>query len=220
MHSDTLKLDGYKALTLQIVTDVCTRELLNKLGIGSGVTYGSITRDRLRDKRLAQAVVVAHHLALHATVLIAKRYLEVENLLAIADEAEGTWLDDTCMDRAHIYLVKLLTLNGIEGVALHCRLLIAAVEREAQGLEPWVAIEGHGIELENLALKGVELLVYGSERCEALGVVVGHERGDEHLTRLVVEQNHVELKTRLVLRCKVVCNMVASVGHTLLKVVI
>ena len=67
------------------------------------------------------------------------------------------------------------------------------------------------------AVDDVSIQIYEGE---TLGVVVGHKRGDEHLTRLIVEKNHVELETRLRLCCKVVCNMVASICHTLLKVVI
>ena len=78
-------------------------------------------------------------------MLITQGYLEVEHLLTIADEAEGTWLDDTRVDRTYVNLVKLLTLDSVEGVALHCRLLVATIERKAQRLEPWVTIEGHRV---------------------------------------------------------------------------
>ena len=81
------------------------------------------------------------------------------------------------MYRAHIHLVELIALDSVEWVVVHRRLLITAVVAKAQGLKPRVAVELDAVKLIHLALEGVELLMYGSERCQALlGVVVGLER--------------------------------------------
>ena len=153
-------------------------------------------------------------------MLVAESNLEVEYLLTIANKAECTWLDDTCVDRTHVNFVELLALHLVEWVAVHRRIAVATVKREAQRLEPRVVVERYAVELVHLALEGVERLVYSRKRCQARSVVVGNERGDEHIALLVVEQQHIELQSVLNLGSEVVTYVVTLLGHSLLQIVV
>ena len=72
-----------------------------------------VARDRL-DVVDGPLVRAADERPLDAAVLVAERDLEVEDLLAVALEAEVPRLDDAGVDRADRDLVDLLALDAVE----------------------------------------------------------------------------------------------------------
>ncbi len=75
--------------------------------------------DRTRRRPAAQGL-------LDAAVLVAERDLEVEDLLAVALEAEVSGLDDAGVDRADRDLVDLVALDAVEVAHRRADRLIAA----------------------------------------------------------------------------------------------
>ena len=59
--------------------------------------HGAVARDGFGQTRLPQPVLRSGELGLRAAVLVAQRDFEVEDLLAVADEAEGPRFDDACV---------------------------------------------------------------------------------------------------------------------------
>ena len=78
-----------------------------------------------------RAVRATRERALDAAVLVAERDLEVEDLLAVALEAEVARLDDAGVDRADRDLVHLLALDREERVHARGSRRVAAAERVA-----------------------------------------------------------------------------------------
>ena len=78
-----------------------------------GVSDGGVARQRLRvvDRAL---VGPAEQRLLDAAVLIAERDLEMEDVLAVALEAEVPGLDDPGVDGADGHLVHLVALDAVE----------------------------------------------------------------------------------------------------------
>ena len=105
LKSGTLKLDGNHSLEIEVGIYCLAAELLDKFSVGCSVANSGVTSYRLGDERATQRIIVTQHLALDATMLVAECNLEVEHLLAITYKAEGTWLDNACVDRTHVHFV-------------------------------------------------------------------------------------------------------------------
>ncbi len=199
------------------------RELLDRLGEGRGVRHGAVARRALGQQHLPEAVVRRGHEALRAPVLVAQGDFEVQDVLAVADEAECARLDDACMNRADVHLVQRAPLHPVEGVVVDGRGAVRAVARKAQRLGPRHALEAHAPAFGDFAFEGVQLGVQGRERRQgALGVVVHDERREQHLGRCVVEQQAEEPQVglRLVGQGEVVGHVVAFVAQARGQVVV
>ena len=110
-------------------------------------------------------------------VLVAERDLQVEDLLAVALEAEMPRLDDAGVDRADRDLVDLLALDAVEvgdaddrGLArLPAPGVVARAVRgvEADRLEPGMPLGTDAVLLGDLPLEEVDLRAVGRQRGEA-----------------------------------------------------
>ena len=136
--------------------------------------------------------------ALDAAVLVAERYLEVEDLLAVALEPEVPRLDDAGVHGPHGYLVHLVALDAVEVHHTdHGRLVVTSVPRvvaraagshEADGLEPGMAARDSAPLFCDLALEEVYLRALGRHR----RIRVVEDRGPDSDRRLgiVREDGH------------------------------
>src|SRR5439155_18862262 len=98
------------------------RQGLDRLAVGAGVADGGIAGHGFQGVQ-RPLVRPAYQAALRPTVLVAQRNLQVEDLFAVALEAEVARLDDAGVDRADRDLVDLLALDTvILGDADHRRL--------------------------------------------------------------------------------------------------
>ena len=101
-----------------------------------------------------------------SAVLVAQRDFEVQDLLAVADEAEGPRFDDACVDRPDVDLVQRASLHRVEGVVLDRTAAVVTPGGEPQRLGPRHAVETDAVAFGDVALEGVHLRVQGCERGE------------------------------------------------------
>ncbi len=106
--------------------------------------------------------------ALDSAVLVAERDLEVEDLLAVALEAEVSRLDDPGVHGADGHLVHLLALDAIEVGYADRGDLVRVPPRglKAHRLEPWVSRRNDAPQLGELALEEVHLGALRGHRIE------------------------------------------------------
>ena len=86
-----------------------------------GVCYGAVARDGLGQAHPAQEVVGVLEQMFDAAVLVAQGDFEVEHLLAVADEAERSGLDDARVDGPDVDFVERTALHGVERIARRWR---------------------------------------------------------------------------------------------------
>ncbi len=113
MVGQPLQLEGDAAQRLGAERDLAAGERLDRLAVGRRVADRRVAGDRLH--RVERALGrPADERPLDAAVLVAERDLQVEDLLAVALEAEVPRLDDAGVDRADRDLVDLLALDAVE----------------------------------------------------------------------------------------------------------
>ena len=163
-HGHAFEFERHGPLALHLGHAFASRELLDGLDEGRGVRHGAVSGHRLGQAHLPQAVVRRLEGVLDAPVLVSQRDLEVQDPLAVADEAEGARFDDARMDRADVHLVQRPALHRVEGVVVDRAAAVAPVEGEAQRLGPRQAVEAHAVALHDVALEGVQLRMARRER--------------------------------------------------------
>ncbi len=149
-----------------------------------------------------------------AAVLVAQGDFEVEHLLAVADEAERSGLDDARVDGPDVDFVERTALHGVERIVVHRTAAVEAVERKTQRLGPRHAVEPHAVALGDVALEGMECRVQGRERRQCRFVVIPHRvRSEEHLPRVVIEQQAEETQAVAGRQSEIMGHVVAHVGE-------
>ena len=168
-------------------------QFLAQLRVGRGVRHGAVARDGFGQTRLPQPVLRSGELGLRTAVLVAQRDFEVEDLLAVADEAEGPRFDDSGVDRPDVHFVQRASFHRVEGVVVDRAAAVVAVGGEPQRFGPRHGVEPDAVALRDVAFEGVHLRVQGRERRQSSVVVVLRGvRGDEHAAPGVVEQQAEE----------------------------
>ena len=108
---------------------------------------------------------------LYAPVLVAERYLKMEDLFAVALEPEMARLYHAGVYRAHGHLVDFRTVYP-EKICRSRRNRGARFQRIAHRLKPGVSVAPEACLLRYLAFEQVELGEIGRERAE--GIPGGH----------------------------------------------
>ena len=221
LHGHAFEFEGRGAFALQRGRDFAAGEFLDGPGEGRGVRHGAVSGDGLRKAHLPQAVRGRFEGRLDVPVLVAQRDFEVQDLLAVADEAEGPRFDDACVDRPDVDLVQRASLHRVEGVVLDRTAAVVTPGGEPQRLGPRHAVETDAVAFRDVALEGVHLRVQGCERGERrLVVVVRGVRSDQHAALGVVEQQQEETHAVARREGEIVGRMVACVGEFYAKVLV
>ena len=177
-----LELERDAAQGLRARRLLALRKRLHHLAIRRGVSDAGVARQRLRivDRALVRP---ADQRVLDPAVLIAEGDLEVEDVLAVALEAEVPGLDDPGVDRADRHLVDLVALHAVEvrhadqgGFAARSREGLMAGPLGsvvANRLEPRVAARAQAELLGDLALEQVHLGAGGGQRLERVALHAG-----------------------------------------------
>ncbi len=222
LHRHAFEFEGHGAFAFQLGVAFALRQFLDRFGEGRRMGYGAVAGHGLREAGLAQAVVGRSEEMFHAAMLIAQRDFEVQDLLAVADEAEGTRFDDAGVDGAHVDFVQRPAFHGVERVVVHRTGAVAAVERKAQRLGPRHVVEAHAVTLGDVALEGMERRVQGRERrVQGRLFVVGQSvRREQHLALPVVEQQAEEAEPVAGRQGEIVGHVIAGVGKASGEVVV
>jgi hypothetical protein len=77
-----------------------------------------------------------------SSVLITQLDLKVKNLLTIANESKMTGFNYSSVDRADTYFVKLFAFYPVKRIIVYAGILIYAIERIANGLQPGMIVIG------------------------------------------------------------------------------
>ena len=193
LHGHPFEFEGDAALGLQTLRSAESREAFDGGGECRGMGHGAVARDGFGQTRLPQPVLRSGELGLRAAVLVAQRDFEVEDLLAVADEAEGPRFDDSGVDRPDVHFVQRASFHRVEGVVVDRAAAVVAVGGEPQRFGPRHGVEPDAVALRDVAFEGVHLRVQGRERRQSSVVVVLRGvRGDEHAAPGVVEQQAEE----------------------------
>ena len=164
LHGHAFEFEGRGAFALQRRRDFAAGEFLDGPGEGRGVRHGAVPGDGLREAHLPQTVRGRFKGRLDAPVLVAQRDFKVQDLFAVADEAEGARLDDAGVDRPDVDLVQRGPFDRVEGVVVDRTTAVVAVEGKAQRFVPRHVGEAHAVAFGDLALEGVHLRVPRRER--------------------------------------------------------
>ena len=166
MIRQALELERDAAQDLRPRRLLALRERFHHLAVRGGVSDAGVARQRLRIVDRAQAGSPDQRV-LDPAVLIAEGDLEMEDVLAVALEAEVPGLDDPGVDRADRHLVDLVALHAVEvrdadqrgfTVRRHERLMAGPLRAlEANRLEPRVAARAQTELLGDLALEQMHL---------------------------------------------------------------
>src|SRR4051812_39800151 len=152
MHGQPFELERGRARNLQFDPQLASREPLDRRTIRPSVSDTRVTRDGL-DQRRETLRIPLEKLPFDATMLVPELDLEVMNLFSEAHEAERAGLDDTCVNRADCNLVNFLSLDPVEGMSVHRRLLFSFV---ANGFEPRMTADTNSGLLVKLSLEAVK----------------------------------------------------------------
>ena len=141
------------------------------------MAHGGVARDGFRQHGALVQAAFFQKEVFHPAVLVSEHDLQMENLFAVADEAEMSGLDHPGVNGADADLVQFLALHVVERVV---------VGRGAQGLHPGMAVEDQVRVLGDFAFEALEgarmrrrggkdavLLDLGGENGDVVRVVVG-----------------------------------------------
>ena len=185
------------------------------------VRHGAVPGDGLREAHLPQTVRGRFEGRLDVPVLVAQRDFKVQDLFAVADEAEGPRLDDARVDRPDVDFVQRTSLHRVEGVVLDRTAAVVTPGGEPKRLGPRHAVEADAVAFRDVALEGVHLRVQGRERRERrLVVVVRGVRSDQHAVLGVVEQQQEEAHAPARRKGEIVGYVVARLGEFYAKVLV
>jgi hypothetical protein len=199
---EALELERDASQRLRARRLLAAGQRLDHLAVGRRVSDRGVARERLRivDGALARS---ADHRPLDAAVLVAERDLEMEDVLAVALEAEVPGLDHAGVNGPDGHFVHFVALDAVEvrdsdrgalAARPGKRLTAGAVRAViADRLEPRMAERAQSELLGDLAFEQVRLGTDGRQRVEGS---VRHARAREVQPRMMVVRQHGEQRHR------------------------